>query len=199
MAEGAFFFDSASAYPYYCALMFSAPYDKPLPRLGDPRKFAQQGARLSGYLPVDQMRRIQGLVLESGAQAKVDLVFDISEEGKLVVEGRASADVDFTCQRCLGAVTLPIEAVVELAIVRSEEDAKRLPRRLDPWILPEDGNTDLYTIVEEEMLLSLPAVALHPEPCIDERLLSSGEPVEEVKPEKNPFQVLEQLKGSPKK
>lgn len=179
--------------------MFSAPYDKLLPRQGDPRKFAQQGVRISGYLPVENLNRIQDLVLDpADTQVQVDLNFGISEERKLVIEGRAKAELTFTCQRCLGPVTLPVEAFIELAIVRTEEEAKRLPKRLDPWILPEEGNTDLYFIVEEELLLSLPSVAYHPEPCIDEQLLSSGDPVEAT-PEENPFQVLKQLKGSPKK
>lgn len=192
-----FFFDTGGAYPYYCALMFSAPFDKPLPRQGDPRKFAQQGVRISGYVPVDQLTRIQDLLLEEGAQARVDLTFGISEAGKLVVEGSAAADLVFTCQRCLGPVTVAVDAQIELALVRTEEEARQLPRALDPWILPEDGNTDFYTMVEEELLLSLPSVAYHEALCIDEQLLSSGEPVA-PEPTKNPFQVLKQLKGSPK-
>lgn len=179
--------------------MFSAPYDKPLPRQGDPRKFAQQGAQISGYLPVDELDRIRDLLYNGDAQAaRVDLTFGISQERKLVVEGRAEADMVFTCQRCLGPVTLPVEASIGLAMVRTEEEGKRLPRTLDPWLLPEEGNTDLYTMVEEELLLSLPTVAYHEEACIDEQLLSSGEPVE-PEPAENPFQVLKQLKGSPKK
>lgn len=177
--------------------MFSAPYDKPLPRQGDPRKFAQQAVRISGYLPVDQLSRIRDLLLEEGAQARVDLSFGISEAGKLVVEGSAAADLVFTCQRCLGPVSVPVEALIELAMVRTEEEAKQLPRTLDPWILPDEGNTDLYAMVEEELLLSLPSVAYHEALCIDEQLLSSGDPVE-PEPTKNPFQVLKQLKGSPK-
>lgn len=179
--------------------MFSAPYDKLLPRQGDPRKFAQQGVRISGYVPVDSLSRLQDMVLDpAGAQVRVDLAFGISEERKLVIEGQAKAGLTFTCQRCLGPVTLPVEAFIELAIVRTEEEARQLPKRLDPWILPEEGNTDLYFIVEEELLLSLPSVAYHSDPCIDEHLLSSGEPVEPQAAE-NPFQVLKQLKGSPKK
>jgi len=52
-------------------------------------------------------------------------------------------------------------------------------------------------MIEEELLLSLPAVAYHSEPCLDSKLYSSGKPVE-VKETKNPFKVLEQLKSSPK-
>ena len=63
-----------------------------------------------------------------------------------------------------------------------------------PLELPDE---DRLVEIEEELLLSLPAVAYHEEPCIDSKLYSSGKPVE-VKKERNPFQVLEQLKSSPK-
>ncbi|MGD8176577.1 YceD family protein [Marinimicrobium sp. ARAG 43.8] len=178
--------------------MFSAPFDKPLPRQGDPRKFAQQGVHLAGYVPVSQLPRVRDLVLEEEGQVRVDLMFGISEEGKLVVQGSAAGDLVFTCQRCLGPVTLPVEADIGLALVRTEMDAKQLPRSMDPWLLPEEGNTELFPMVEEELLLSMPSVAFHDHPCIDEDLLSSGEPVE-PEPAENPFQVLKQLKGSPKK
>ncbi len=77
-----------------------------------------------------------------------------------------------------------------------EEHALALPEYLDPWIVGE-GAADFYEMIEDEMLLSLPAVAYHREPCINSKLFESGKPVE-VKKEKNPFQVLEQLKSSPK-
>jgi len=177
--------------------MFPAPYNKLLPAQGDPRKLALKGAQMSGYLPIDDLLRLQELLSNWDSPAQVGLNFGISEEGKLVVSGQVSVALTFTCQRCLKPVTLPVEAEMQLAVVRSEDEAKGLPHWLDPWILAEDGVADLYPLIEEELLLSLPAVAFHPDPCIDERLLSSGTPVE-PEPEENPFQVLKQLKGSPK-
>jgi len=184
--------------------MVPAPYNKPLPAQGDPRKLALKGAHMGGYLPIDDLTRLQDLLSSWDSPAQVGLSFGISEEGKLVVSGQVSVALTFTCQRCLKPVTLPVEAEIQLAVVRSEEEARNLPGWLDPWILAEDGVTDLYPLVEDELLLSLPAVAYHPELCIDERLLSSGTPVE-PEPAENPFQVLKQLqilkqqKGSPKK
>ena len=177
--------------------MVPAPYNNPLPTQGDPRKLALKGAQMSGYLPMGDLTRLQDLLSSWDSPAQVSLSFGISEEGKLVVSGRVTALLSVTCQRCLKPVALPIEANIQLAVVRSEEEAKNLPNWLDPWLLAEDGITDLYPLVEDELLLSLPAVAYHPEFCIDERLLSSGTSVE---PDQgaNPFQVLKQLKGSPK-
>lgn len=176
--------------------MFKTPSNKVLPRQGDPRKFAQHGVSLEGFIPVSELPRIVESTESSGGEVQVKLEFTISEERKKVVIGRACTELAVICQRCLEPVTIPVESNISLAIVWDEEAAKALPERFDPWITGE-GVADLYDMIEEELLLSLPAVAYHEEPCLDSKLYSSGKAVE-VKREKNPFQVLEQLKSSPK-
>ena len=177
--------------------MFAAPSDQRLPRLGNPRKFAQQGVHLNGQVPLSALERLGEALVTQEGQAGVTLAFGISEERKLVVRGRVDAELVLTCQRCLGPVTVPIDADIALAIVADEEAAKNLPGELDPWLVEEESNADLYLMVEDELLLNLPAVAYHPELCINPESLSIGKP--EVAPKENPFQVLEQLKGTPKK
>lgn len=176
--------------------MFSAPSNKPLPRQGDPRKFAQQGISLEGAIPLVTLPRLAESLVQTDGQVEVKLVFGISEEGKKVVTGHASAGLTLVCQRCLAPVTVPIVCDIALGIVWDEDGAKALPQHLEPWIA-EEGAADFYQMVEEELLLNLPAVAYHEEQCVDPALFSSGKPVE-VKKERNPFQVLEQLKSSPK-
>lgn len=176
--------------------MFKPPFHKPLPRQGDPRKFAQQGVTLEGFIPVADLPRIIDATENSLGNVQVMLEFKVSEEGKRAVTGQAAAELSLVCQRCLEPVVVSVESNISLAIVWDEEAAKALPQHFDPWITGE-GAADLYDMVEEELLLSLPAVAYHEESCIDNKLYSSGKPVE-VKKEKNPFQVLEQLKSSPK-
>lgn len=176
--------------------MFKTPLQKLLPRQGDPRKFAQQGISLQGLIPVIALSRIVDVVQQPTGEIQVDLMFGLSEEKKKVVVGHASADLSLMCQRCLSPVTVSVESNISLGIVWDEEHAKALPEYLDPWIVGE-GAADLYDMIEEELLLSLPAVAYHEELCVDSKLFSSGKPVEVVK-KKNQFQVLEQLKSSPK-
>ncbi len=176
--------------------MFKPPFQKPLPKQGDPRKFAQQGVTLEGFIPVAELPRVVEATESSAGNVQVKLEFKVSEEGKRAVIGQAAAELFLICQRCLEPVSVAVESDISLAIVWDEEAAKALPQHFDPWIAGE-GAADLYDMVEEELLLSLPAVAYHEEPCLDGKLYSSGKPVE-VKKEKNPFQVLEQLKSSPK-
>jgi uncharacterized protein len=176
--------------------MFKTPLPKLLPRQGDPRKFAQQGIALQGFVPVRELPRMIEALEDSSGEIQVDLAFGLSEEKKKIVTGSASANLLLMCQRCLSPVTVLVESDISLGIVWDEEHAKELPEYLEPWVVGE-GAADLYDMIEEEMLLSLPAVAYHEELCIDSKLFSSGKPVE-LKQEKNPFQVLEQLKSSPK-
>jgi uncharacterized protein len=176
--------------------MFKTPSLKPLPKQGDPRKFAQQGISLDGFVPVADLPRLAESLQETTGEIQVDLAFGISVEKKKIVTGHASAELTLVCQRCLENVKVPVKSDISLGIVWDEEGAEALPEYLDPWITSE-GVADLYDMIEEEMLLSLPKVAYHEELCVDRQLFSSGKPVE-VKKTKNPFQVLEQLKSSPK-
>ncbi|HWV15979.1 MAG TPA: YceD family protein [Cellvibrio sp.] len=176
--------------------MFTTPSHKLLPRQGDPRKFAQQGISLQGFVPVSALPRMADALQDTSGEIQVDLAFGLSEEKKKIVTGHVHAEVSLLCQRCLSPVTVPVESDISLGIVWDEEHAQALPESLDPWIVGE-GAADLYDMIEEELLLSLPVVAYHEEPCVDTKLFSSGQPVE-VKKAKNPFQVLEQLKSSPK-
>jgi uncharacterized protein len=176
--------------------MFKTPSNKALPRQGDPRKFAQHGAILEGCVAVSELSRVAEATENAGGEVQVKLEFKISEEKKKVVVGTAKADLSLICQRCLEPVTVPVASNISLGIVWDEEGASKLPPHFEPWITGE-GIADLYEMIEDELLLSLPAVAYHEEPCIDRKLYSSGQPVE-VKKERNPFQVLEQLKSSPK-
>lgn len=176
--------------------MFKPPFQKLLPRQGDPRKFAQQGVSLEGFIPLTELSRLAEVSADAASNVQVELFFALNEEHKKVVTGHARAELHLVCQRCLEPVSVPVESTISLAVVWDEDAANALPEYLDPWIVGE-GAADFFEMIEEELLLSLPAVAYHQEPCIDSRLLSSGTPVE-VKKERNPFQVLEQLKSSPK-
>lgn len=191
-----FFFDRGRSYPYDGALMLTTLSQKQFPRLGDPRKFAQQGVTLEGFVAVSDLPRLASALEAADGEIAVRLQFAINEEGKRAVTGHAVGKLPLKCQRCLEAVYQEVESNISLGIVWDEEAAKSLPAYLDPWIAGE-GAADFYEMIEEEVLLSLPIVAYHDELCVDRSLFSSGKPVE-VKETKNPFKVLEQLKSSPK-
>ena len=182
---------------------------KPLPRLVEPRKLALANAKLAGIVPEVSLSRLREIALDSSteststilAQAELELFRD--EQGRLVVVGKVSAKLQMQCQRCLGPLEKSVTTEVSLAVVRDEEKAQQLPKHLEPWIV-EDDLGDLHAMLEEELLLALPAFALHDFACIDADQLSVGDVVEAVDEvehdeEGNPFNALASLKQTLKK
>jgi uncharacterized protein len=168
-----------------------------IPRLIEPRKFAQQGLSVTGDLPSAELRRLSDAVMGL-SDVQADLQFEVAQSKHRRVYGRVSAQATLECQRCLEPVELTLDAQVNLAIVWSEDDAKQLPDDLEPWVVTQE-QADLYEILEEELLLALPLVPVHEHNCLDAGVLAKlSEPAPVPNKTNNPFQVLSTLKGSNK-
>ena len=177
--------------------MTQAPDSRVLPQFLDARKMANQGCDLAGIVPLSKLERLKSALVREDGVVNIDLSFTLDDRGHRVVEGQISALVYVQCQRCLGELEQSVTAQVNLALVAGEAQAKALPKDLDPWTVV-DSSADLYHLIEEEILLALPMVAYHSEQCVEQALYSSKqEGSEQEEPARNPFSVLEQLKGSP--
>tara|TARA_B100000809_G_scaffold31000_1_gene26963 strand:+ start:6153 stop:6686 length:534 start_codon:yes stop_codon:yes gene_type:complete len=168
-----------------------------LPRMADPRKFAQQGISIEGLIAVAELPRLASALADDAAEVMAELEFSVAEEGRKVLRGRAKVQVQVVCQRCLDSMPLDLQVELNLAVVWDEDQAVTLPKYLDPWIHGE-GPADLYSTIEEELLLDLPMVSYHEDECVARERFQSGEIVESPEPVDNPFQMLKQLKGTPK-
>ncbi|EKF75209.1 hypothetical protein A11A3_04495 [Alcanivorax hongdengensis A-11-3] len=163
-----------------------------LPQFLDPRKYADQGRVLEGQLTVADLPRLQEYHDSLDQPVTVSLAFGRDEEGHRRIEGEVSTTMVLTCQRCLEPVSYPITAHIDVALVWGEDQAKALPERLDPWLVGDEPMV-LAELVEEELLLAMPLVALH-DPCPTSLPQESGEDEKQENAD-NPFAVLAQLKG----
>jgi uncharacterized protein len=160
-----------------------------LPRSVAVRKLAAQNQRLSGVIDGAGLPRLSEAVLAISDPVTVELRFDPGTAGFPEVTGRVSAQVVMACQRCLGALTVVLEAPIAVGVVHDIAAEQRLPRRLDPWIVADEEG-DLFDLVEEELLLALPIVALHE----DESCHASPVVTGDAGGTRNPFRVLAELK-----
>ncbi|HEX4869360.1 MAG TPA: YceD family protein [Moraxellaceae bacterium] len=137
-------------------------------------------------------RLLEGAVDDKG-DVTVNVRLHRDAQGLFVLEGRLATRVNLTCQRCLEPVATPIEADVYLWLLRSEEQAERLPDDADYLVLDEEGGIDLAAALEDELILGLPLVPAH-DSCeayaVDQS--DAGETDAPARP--NPFQVLASLK-----
>lgn len=174
--------------------MLTPPQRSNLPQVVEPRRLVNQGVTLGGNIDPKLCVRFADAVIEISQPIEAELAFDVAEQGRKVVHIAASTTVLVACQRCLEPIELPLAIDTVLGIVWSEDEAKSLPKDLDPWVVEEETG-DIAALVEDELLLALPFVTYHPEdqcsvvlsPSVEEGL-NEDEGVE------NPFSILEQLK-----
>lgn len=168
----------------------------PLPNALDVRKAAARGVSTSGTLQPGDLPQFRSLLTSDAGEIVASLAFARDEENRPVVALSVTAGVSVTCQRCLKPMPLTVSGGTTLGIVWSDEQARHLPKHLDPIVVPEEGGS-LWDMVEEELILLMPPYSYHEtEDC--KQILSgySGQaPEEEQAPERpNPFDVLARLK-----
>ncbi|HTT08290.1 MAG TPA: DUF177 domain-containing protein [Gammaproteobacteria bacterium] len=133
------------------------------------------------------MPRLAPLLIK-GADAGdvcVDFHFNDDGEGHPVLTGRLTATLPVSCQRCLQAMTVRIDAPVRLRMVRDEGET---PPDVDVLLVTTEAMS-LAHIAEEELLLSMPMTARHPQADCPVKLPRGQGPAGE-----HPFAALAALK-----
>ncbi|SFR49146.1 uncharacterized protein SAMN05216203_0848 [Marinobacter daqiaonensis] len=164
---------------------------------------AETGAELEGTVPLVRLDRFRNAVfaIPEGGDCLVRLEFSADSQRRRIVRGELETDVELECQRCMSGMTAHVSSAFELGLVTSDDKARQLPSELEPFVV-EGEALDLWTMVEDELLLALPAYPLHErEDCpatadleaLEADPAASPEPDPEDKRE-NPFKVLEGLK-----
>jgi len=179
------------------------------PRRLDVAVLAAAHGELSGEWPLAELDRLAGSVL--GAEPEGSPIHWQAEGDQRSVTGgepevwlhlTAQACVNMRCQRCLGALAVPLDLDRWVRFVRDAAQAEALDAELEDDVLELQRYTDLGELIEDELLLALPLVPRHeecPEP------LPMGDPVDpepaaDAPPERpHPFAALAQLKNKPDK
>ncbi len=185
----------------------------------EPLALAARGRTLEGCLPLLSLPRLLPLLApveqvsdEPGTpeqpassllkvQSDVEylLEFSVDEGGNPRVMGSVKAILPLTCQRCMETMGFPVSTKTWLGIVSSRAAAQQLPESYDPLLVLDDEIT-VASIIEDELILALPQVAMHSnEECPqDQSFLKVGGGKEDVTTaqRENPFAVLSQLKTS---
>jgi len=171
--------------------------NEPLPRTLDARKAAARGVAVSGALEPLNLPRFCGLLASETGVIEAELAFSRDDEDRAVVAVKFRAEVAVICQRCLQQMPLAIAGDNSLVFVWTDEQAKHLPRHLEPLIVPEEG-CNLWELVEDELILAMPAFSYHDSDTCKQVLSAYNGPApekEEGEKKPNPFDVLAQLKA----
>ncbi len=159
--------------------------------------FAQKakiGFELRGKWPIKQLKRLNELLMSDQGELRVELKFD--RAGPIpFIEGHITTDLQLKCQRCMQAVPHNVDLRFKLGMVQNEAQMEKLPDEFEPYLI-EDENNHLPDMLEDELLLALPLVAMHEFDCSDYLQTQDSEQqnkVEKSEEKENPFSVLKDL------
>jgi uncharacterized protein len=185
------------------------------PRAGvDPWRAVRGGFVFAGEAGAADLPRLAEALAEAGGgaqwPARFELEFARDGQRRAVARGRVALSLRLVCQRCLGELIVPADCALALGLVRNDAEADELPESLDPW--PVGESVRPLDLVEDELLLALPQVPMHPPgactgpaasqppesaPGSASAPVSSQAPTPGSPPAPGPFAVLARLKESP--
>ena len=168
-----------------------------LPREVDIRALASRGAEVVGSITKEDLPRLHGSGVGLCGPAEVLFKFNRDDEGRYTAEITLLGTLNLKCQRCLCPMDHPVKVNSLVACVWSDDEASVLPQIYEPLLVGE--MSDLRSIAEEEVLLSIPASATHDFDCRSKAQLAALDLKEEhnslrQEPKDNPFSVLAHLK-----
>lgn len=134
-----------------------------LPRQAELRQWSAREIVADGSVGLDKMPRLSAAVIDAKAPATAVLSCSRDTQGRYLVGIRVEMDVVMTCQRCLERCDVALSANSVLACVWDDTAAGDLPADYDPLVTGDV--TDLHELVEDELLLAVPAVAMHSAPA----------------------------------
>ncbi|HEA26017.1 MAG TPA: hypothetical protein ENH92_02750 [Ectothiorhodospiraceae bacterium] len=137
--------------------------EEKLPVSFDPVRFAKWGRHLEGNIPLSKMSRIAGLATALRGDLWLSLDCSMGEDRVRALRGHIKAVVPMQCQRCMEEVEITVDSTFTLGVVDSEAYAEKLPEEYEPLLIEEDEKLFLQDLIEDELILALPIVAMHPD------------------------------------
>jgi uncharacterized protein len=161
----------------------------------DAREFARLGQVQQGGLPLAGFSRLAALLCDTGGEVDYRLQGSVDTHGNMGLELTLRARVGVICQRCLGAMELPLEVHNRFRLIDREPEWSAETAEIDAGEDDEivaSATLDVAALIEDELLLALPLAPRH-EHCNvaggkSENAGSNGG-------RETPFGVLARLKG----
>jgi uncharacterized protein len=179
-----------------------------LPAQLDPWQAVARGAAFAGSLALTDLPRLRellvGTALGVGAPATFEIAFRRDDADRPVVLGWVRALLPLECQRCMGVMEHGVDAPIRLMLMQGPTLAQDPP---DPYeALPViDDRIRPAELIEDEILLALPQIPMHPLGVCQAAVQASGPPgtagdaapAEAVPDRPRPFAVLAGWKADP--
>ncbi len=133
----------------------SPPWSRPL----EVDRLADGGADVDFAVPLAELAGLRPQRPVSGGELHGHVRFGRAR-GFAVAEISGAGAAQLECQRCLRPFMFPLHLDVRVALIDAEARAASVPEEFEPVLAP-GGRISVGELITEELLLSLPIVALH--------------------------------------
>jgi len=135
----------------------------------DTLEFAREERSVSGAVPVSALPRLRDLIGSGDGALECELQ-GRREDGRNWLNLSVRGKFDLICQRCLGAMPFELETDAELQVIAPgepwpDEALEDGAISLGADAIAADAAQAVTDLIEEEVLLALPAVPKHEEGC----------------------------------
>ena len=165
-----------------------------LPETIKPQSLIDNDGHVSGFTALAKMERLAALLDNSAGTVETQLDFGRDAQGIRFIRGSIKTELALNCQRCLETVLYPVDIKLSLGMISSAEKADTLPDGYEPLIF-DSTMLSLTALIEDELLLALPIVALHPDNVCSASTANNSVATEPAAEKPHPFAALAQLKG----
>jgi len=167
------------------------------------QKEVTQNGSFEGEIALPELKRLGELLrLEApdlkGRNIAVSFEFVRNEFDIPTIVGHLQVSLELECQRCLKPIQTPMELDFSLMIDASDEIVRQ--SSMDT-LYSDDGYIDITEVIEDELILAVPLVAMHEDTACNNNWPLRGphtgqltDTQAEAAVKENPFAVLQQLK-----
>ena len=153
-------------------------------------KEVSRNGYFQGQLDVEKLSRLCELLASDQGGITLKFEFKNSDFEVPMITGEIQTSLQIECQRCLQAMETELGFDFKLLVDAADDIVRE--SSLDT-IYSEDGNIDIFEVVEDEIILALPLVSMHPHDTCNAHWQAADNNQEPVVRE-NPFSVLKDLK-----
>jgi uncharacterized protein len=125
----------------------------------DAMLLAMRGSKIEQTFAMSDLPRVSDYAADASATARLTATFR-NLDGKALIDGAVTAELQLRCQRCMQPVTVPVDDEFSVMLIGSENELDTLSPEQDA-IVAEAERLDLRWLTEEQLLLASPLVPLH--------------------------------------